>query len=215
MPFGPEAILPPPPPERPLRELVIEWLERKQDVISDLAQIRANALLGASAYRKPEDGIPMGDLSEEVQSAIASAGEVTTEDVTLHRLQTGDWTLEATYDGDPMSPPAQFFAKWDAVEEGWQIWQRPIDSHDPTPVQRIEAFETKGGPHSTRVAWEVVDGNGHVLALTATRTAPGNRLGPAYGINADKPLAAADALAKISDPSLGEVAAALGWIDNG
>ena len=212
MPYGPEAILPPPPPEKPLRELVVEWLEKKQDVISDLAQIRANALL---AYRKPADGIPMDDLSQDVQDAIEHAGEVTMEDITLHRLQTGDWELSATVAGDPQEVPGNWRVQWDATEEGWQVWQHPTSSHDQTPVQRIEMFETKGGPYSTRLEWSTLLPSGHAMELKAVRTDPGNRLGPAYGVNADKPLAAADALKKISDPSLGEVAAALGWTENG
>lgn len=44
----------------------------KQDVISDLADIRAGAGLGATAYQKPVGGIPDTDLTAALQAQIAS-----------------------------------------------------------------------------------------------------------------------------------------------
>lgn len=39
-------------------------LSEKEDVITDLADIRYGAALGDTAYQKPEDGIPLSDLDE-------------------------------------------------------------------------------------------------------------------------------------------------------
>lgn len=44
----------------------------KQDEITDLTTIRSNAALGATAYQKPSTGIPLTDLSAEVQSALSA-----------------------------------------------------------------------------------------------------------------------------------------------
>lgn len=48
----------------------------KQEPISDLSTIRQNA---SNAYQKPNTGIPLSDLSEEVQDAIENAGSLTEE----------------------------------------------------------------------------------------------------------------------------------------
>lgn len=48
----------------------------KQESISDLSTIRQNA---SNAYQKPNTGIPLSDLSEEVQDAIENAGSLTEE----------------------------------------------------------------------------------------------------------------------------------------
>lgn len=48
----------------------------KQEPISDLNTIRQNA---SNAYQKPNTGIPLSDLSEEVQDAIENAGSLTEE----------------------------------------------------------------------------------------------------------------------------------------
>jgi len=45
----------------------------KQDIIADLADIRAGALLGSTAYQKPADGIPFEDLTHSVQVSLESA----------------------------------------------------------------------------------------------------------------------------------------------
>ena len=48
----------------------------KQEPISDLNTIRQNS---SNAYQKPNTGIPLSDLSEEVQDAIENAGSLTEE----------------------------------------------------------------------------------------------------------------------------------------
>lgn len=47
--------------------------EGKQDVISDLETIRSNAAAGATAYQKPQNGIPSTDMTSEVQTSLSKA----------------------------------------------------------------------------------------------------------------------------------------------
>lgn len=42
----------------------------KQDTISDLASIRSGAAAGATAYQKPNTGIPANDLTKDVRGAL-------------------------------------------------------------------------------------------------------------------------------------------------
>ena len=50
----------------PNDQTVSEWLQSKQDTISDLAAIRSGAAAGATAYQKPSGGIPASDLASGV-----------------------------------------------------------------------------------------------------------------------------------------------------
>ena len=45
----------------------------KQDVVEDLSDIREGAAAGATAYQKPDDGIPGSDLDETAQGSLAKA----------------------------------------------------------------------------------------------------------------------------------------------
>lgn len=48
-------------------------LESKQDVISDIEEIRSGAAAGAAAYQKPNTGIPSSDMTSEVQTSLGKA----------------------------------------------------------------------------------------------------------------------------------------------
>ena len=48
-------------------------LSGKQDTISDLATIRSGASAGATAYQKPQNGIPKTDLASDVQTSLGKA----------------------------------------------------------------------------------------------------------------------------------------------
>lgn len=48
-------------------------LSGKQDTISDLATIRSGASAGATAYQKPQSGIPKTDLASDVQTSLGKA----------------------------------------------------------------------------------------------------------------------------------------------
>ena len=66
----------------------------KQDVIGDLSDIRSGAALGATAYQKPEQGIPNTDLAQAVQDALVPAS--TTQDegkvLTVDSNGVPEWT---------------------------------------------------------------------------------------------------------------------------
>lgn len=48
-------------------------LAQKQDIIADLSTIRSNAAAGATAYQKPNTGIPKSDLSSGVKASLDKA----------------------------------------------------------------------------------------------------------------------------------------------
>lgn len=56
-----------------VKNYIAQKLNLKQDVISDLSEIRSNAQSGASAYHKPNTGIPKTDLSTDVQTSLGKA----------------------------------------------------------------------------------------------------------------------------------------------
>ena len=54
-------------------QALTQLLAAKQDVISDLAAIRNGAQSGATAYQKPNTGIPSTDLASAVQTSLGKA----------------------------------------------------------------------------------------------------------------------------------------------
>lgn len=75
-------------------------LSGKQDVISDLATIRTGAGLGATAYQKPQTGIPASDLASGVIPDV-SGKENTSNKVTSLSAQSTNTeypSAKATYD---------------------------------------------------------------------------------------------------------------------
>lgn len=48
----------------------------KQDIIDDIATIRSNAQAGATAYHKPQTGIPATDLASDVQSNLVNIVDI-------------------------------------------------------------------------------------------------------------------------------------------
>ena len=64
----------------------------KQDVISDLASIRSGAASGATAYQKPVTGIPITDLTAELQAALASFITKAVSDLTNYYLKTDTYS---------------------------------------------------------------------------------------------------------------------------
>lgn len=60
----------------PNDQTVSEWLQSKQDTITDLAGIRSGAAAGATAYQKPSGGIPKTDLASGVQDTLDEVGDI-------------------------------------------------------------------------------------------------------------------------------------------
>ncbi len=76
-------------------------LANKQDIISDLEAIRSGASSGATAYQKPQAGIPKTDLADTVQTSLGKADTALQEHqdisgkvdkVTGKGLSTNDYT---------------------------------------------------------------------------------------------------------------------------
>lgn len=70
-------------------------LENKQDTISDLATIRSGASAGATAYQKPQTGVPSTDLSSEVQTSLGKADTAVQKSQTTGLLKN-DGTVNIT-----------------------------------------------------------------------------------------------------------------------
>ena len=60
----------------------------KQDVISDLGNIRSGAAAGATAYQKPSTGIPSTDMSQAVQEQLTKDDLADFNEDSTHRLVT-------------------------------------------------------------------------------------------------------------------------------
>ena len=57
-----------------IHEITNSLAQTKQDVIEDLSTIRSGAAAGATAYQKPQTGIPTSDLTSAIQSLLTAAG---------------------------------------------------------------------------------------------------------------------------------------------
>ena len=66
----------------------------KQDTISDLSTIRSGAAAGATAYQKPNTGIPKTDLASAVQTSLGKA-DTSVQPAALTPIQTALQTIEA------------------------------------------------------------------------------------------------------------------------
>lgn len=67
-------------------------LTTKQDIIDDLATIRSGAQAGATAYHKPQTGIPATDLASVVQTSLSKADTALQEHQSLVGLvNTGNY----------------------------------------------------------------------------------------------------------------------------
>ena len=76
-----------------------EGLSGKQDTISDLATIRSGAQAGATAYQKPNGGIPKTDLASAVQTSLGKADTALQE----HQDITGKVDKTTTVNGHALS----------------------------------------------------------------------------------------------------------------
>ena len=65
-----------------------QQMSGKQNVIDDLASIRSGAAAGATAYQKPQGGIPETDLTAALQAALASFITKAVSDLTNYYLKS-------------------------------------------------------------------------------------------------------------------------------
>lgn len=74
------------------KQEVDDKLITKQDIIDDIATIRSNAQAGATAYHKPQTGIPATDLASAVQTSLSKADTALQEHQSLAGLvNTGNY----------------------------------------------------------------------------------------------------------------------------
>ena len=69
-----------------------QQMRGKQNVIDDLAAIRSGAAAGATAYQKPQGGIPETDLTAALQAALASFITKAVSDLTNYYLKSELYT---------------------------------------------------------------------------------------------------------------------------
>ena len=106
-------------------------LAAKQDVISDLADIRSGAAAGATAYQKPSAGIPGTDLTAGVRSDLNKARSAVQPGDLALVASTGDYddlldkpslatvATSGSYDdltNKPTIPAAQVQSDWDQAD---------------------------------------------------------------------------------------------------
>ena len=71
----------------PTNEGLTVLLAGKQDVIADLSDIRSGAAAGATAYQKPQAGIPSSDLTTGVQTSLQKADDAAPQATTYNKTQ--------------------------------------------------------------------------------------------------------------------------------
>ena len=65
-----------------------QQMSGKQNVIDDLADIRSGAAAGATAYQKPQGGIPETDLTAALQTSLASFITASTQNLVYYYLKS-------------------------------------------------------------------------------------------------------------------------------
>jgi hypothetical protein len=76
----------------PTNSELTNLLAGKQDTINDLSDIRSGAAAGATAYQKPQGGIPETDLTAALQTALASFITKAVSDLTNYYLKSELYT---------------------------------------------------------------------------------------------------------------------------
>ena len=97
----------------PNDQTVSEWLQSKQDTISDLAAIRSGASAGATAYQKPSGGIPKTDLASGVQTSLGKA------DTAVQPSALATVATSGSYNdllNKPTIPAAQVQSDWNEAD---------------------------------------------------------------------------------------------------
>lgn len=137
----------------------------KQDVISDLGTIRSGASAGATAYQKPNSGIPLSDLSSTVQTSLDKADSA---------MQQGDLPVATTTtpkaDGTAAVGTETKWAKGDHVHPT-DTTRAPLAS--PTFTGTPKAPTATAGTNNTQIATTAFVTNAIATALTGTASFQG------------------------------------------
>lgn len=106
-------------------------LDDKQDIISDLPTIRSGASAGATAYQKPNTGIPKSDLDSSVQTSLGKA------DTALQQHQD----LSSYADGAEYDSTNHLIY----LKHGSTRLANPIDATDFIKDSMVDTVEVTGG----------------------------------------------------------------------
>lgn len=134
--------------ENPVQNKVVKGaLDAKQDTISDLATIRSGAALGATAYQKPNDGIPASDLASGVIPTVPTNVSAFTNDagyLTEHQSLSDYYTksevdTELADKQDTLTPGANITIENNVISStgGTQV-QADWNQTDDTAVDYIK-----------------------------------------------------------------------------
>lgn len=137
----------------------------KQDVISDLGTIRSGASAGATAYQKPNSGIPLLDLSSTVQASLDKADSA---------MQQGDLPVATNTtpkaDGTAAVGTETKWAKGDHVHPT-DTTRAPLAS--PTFTGTPKAPTATAGTNNTQIATTAFVTNAIATALTGAASFQG------------------------------------------
>lgn len=81
----------------PTVEELNDLLEKKQETVADLEEIRSGAASGATAYQKPAGGIPLEDMTETVKESLSKADSALQQHQPLEGYATEQWVLDKNY----------------------------------------------------------------------------------------------------------------------
>lgn len=108
--------------------VVANALNGKQDVISDLATIRANAMRSANAYILPSTGIPFTDLASAVQTALGMAQTAIQVEVDPTVPAWAKASTKPSYSLSELTPDATHRLVTDAEKTAWNGKQEALVS---------------------------------------------------------------------------------------
>lgn len=171
----------------------------KQDNITDLDEIRNNALLGKDAYQKPSTGIPKSDLSQEVQNLLdnpsitaetdpiysqSPAAIITYEDI-------GHWNSKSDFTGNyndlynkPTIPSAQIQSDWNQTNTNAKDYIKNKPTIPQGVVVDNALSSTSENPVQNKVINSALGGKQDTLTFDSTPTANSTNPVTSAGIKA-------------------------------
>lgn len=171
----------------------------KQDNITDLDEIRNNALLGKDAYQKPSTGIPKSDLSQEVQNLLdnpsitaetdpiysqSPAAIITYEDI-------GHWNSKSDFTGNyndlynkPTIPSAQIQSDWNQTNTNAKDYIKNKPNIPQGVVVDNALSSTSENPVQNKVINSALGSKQNTLTFDTTPTANSTNPVTSAGIKA-------------------------------
>lgn len=171
----------------------------KQDVIEDLDDIRAGADAGATAYQKPQTGIPSTDMSSAVQTSLGKADTAlqteTDPTVPAWAKAQNKPTYTAQEVGalpDSTSIPSALSDLTDdathrtVTDTEKTAWNNKVNNNSPSVIAPLTVTESGGDYWTTITAFDVVvsqkfDGTSTPISLKNLATTVGNKVDKVSG----------------------------------